>query len=343
MENKIKVSVIVPVYNQEKYLEQCVKSILVQTLHEAEFIFVDDGSTDSSLSMLKEYEKQDSRVKVITQENGGAGKARNTGLSVARGEYLSFLDSDDFFEPDMLEKAVAALEDSKADFVVFHSDQWWEDEQCIKTPTWVVRDQYIPPYRPMSFRSFTDNVFKVFVGWTWDKVYRTDFVKKYNLTFQEQRTSNDMRFVFSALILADSIEVIPDILAHQRRNNKESLSNTREKSWDCFYNALVSLRENLISYNLYNIMEQDFINYALHFSLWNLDTITGEKKELLFNTLKENWFTDLKITEHSENYFYNKNEYRKYLNIMKNNFENYNVQQKNSNGFRNFIKKLLRK
>lgn len=140
MENKIKVSVIVPVYNQEKYLEQCVKSILVQTLHEAEFIFVDDGSTDSSLSMLKEYEKQDSRVKVITQENGGAGKARNTGLSVARGEYLSFLDSDDFFEPDMLEKAVAALEDSKADFVVFHSDQWWEDEQCIKTPTWVVRD-----------------------------------------------------------------------------------------------------------------------------------------------------------------------------------------------------------
>ena len=101
-----KVSVILPVYNVSDYLRQCMDSIVGQTLKDIEIICVDDGSTDDSLAILKEYEAKDQRVKVIQQANAGAGAARNKGLEIATGEYLSFLDSDDFFEPDMLEKAI---------------------------------------------------------------------------------------------------------------------------------------------------------------------------------------------------------------------------------------------
>lgn len=313
----VKVSVIIPVYNQEKYLRKCLDSVVCQTLKEIEIICVDDGSTDSSLSILKDYEKSDSRIVVISQDNAGAGAARNNGLKHAKGEYLSFLDSDDFFEPGMLEKSAAKLDETGVDFVVFHSDQYDESKDSFAFAKYVVRDEELPPYRPMNFRNLTMNPFKVFVGWAWDKVYRTDFVKKNNLTFQEQRTSNDLRFVFSALVLAKQFEVIPEILAHQRRNNSESLSNTREKSWDCFYRALIELRNNLVTYGLYCELEQDFINYALHFSLWNYRTLIGDKKKILLDKLQTEWFKELGISDKNPEYFYIKNEYKEYLTLVK--------------------------
>ena len=94
--NEIKVSVIIPVYNTENYLRECLDSVLAQTLREIEVICVDDGSTDNSLNILKEYQNKDTRIVVLTQENRSAGAARNYGLSIAKGKYLSFLDSDDF-------------------------------------------------------------------------------------------------------------------------------------------------------------------------------------------------------------------------------------------------------
>lgn len=90
------VSVIIPVYNIEKFLSACLDSVCSQTLKDIEIICVDDGSTDSSLAILHRYKKQDERVIVLTQQNQGAGAARNYGLSIAKGEYLAFLDSDDF-------------------------------------------------------------------------------------------------------------------------------------------------------------------------------------------------------------------------------------------------------
>ena len=312
------VSVIIPVYNVENYLVQCIDSVQAQTFRSIEIICIDDGSTDKSLFILQEYVKKDSRIKILQQQNAGAGAARNTGLSVASGKYLSFLDADDFFEPDMLEKAVASLEKSEADFVVFHSDQYQEDTSQFVYKPYVVCDSAIPPYRPINFRNLTDNVFKVFVGWAWDKLYRTDFVRRYSLSFQEQRTTNDMRFVFSALVLANRIEVIPDLLAHHRTNNKSSLSNTRERSWRCFYDALISLRENLCKYELFGELEQDFVNYALHFSLWNYETITGEKKEHLFNMLRTDWLKYLGVMDKTDSYFYNQielNKLRYYLSL----------------------------
>jgi glycosyltransferase involved in cell wall biosynthesis len=319
----VKVSVIIPVYNAEKYLDKCLKSVVEQTLREIEIICVDDGSTDESLSILHGYEKADDRIRIITQENAGAGAARNRGMLEAKGEYLSFLDADDFFEPDMLFLAYAKANEEKAQVLVFGSDRYREDEDEFKEVSWTIRRQALPPYRPMNYLTFTDNVFKVFVGWAWDKIFERKFVKEQGLLFQEQRTSNDLLFVFTAIVAAERIEVIDKVLAHQRRDNPDSLSNTRERSWQCFYEALLALRKSLKKRGFYDELEQDFINYALHFSLWNLNTIRGEKKKSLYKMLKKTGFRELGIKGRPKKFFYNKSEYEEYKNIMKTSWRNY--------------------
>lgn len=313
----VKVSVIIPVYNAQDYLHDCLDSLGNQTLREIEIICVDDGSTDDSRKILKEYAQKDNRVKVIHQENGGAGAARNNGLRHAAGEFLSFLDADDFFEPNMLEEAVSAAEQYQADFVVFNSDQYHMDKKSFVATPWALRVREIPPYMPFSYRQLTGNVFKTFVGWAWDKLYRRSFVLSHNLWFQEQRTTNDMLFVFSALVVAKRIAVVNKVFAHQRKGSSQTLSVTREKSWHCFYDALLALRQRLKDEGIFWELEKDYINYALHFSLWNLNTLAEPSHSLLEEKLLKEWFTELGITGKPREYFYNQAEYKQYLKLRK--------------------------
>ena len=310
------ISVIIPVYKAERHIEQTLDSVLAQTFKDYEIICVDDGSPDNSLEILKRYEEKDERIRVVSQENAGAGAARNHGLREAAGKYLLFLDADDFVEPELLEKAHAQAEKDDSDFVVFNSDQYYDETGEFQAVPWVVRLRDIPPYNPFKYRQLTDNVFKTFVGWAWDKLYRHSFVTEHDLWFQEQRTTNDMLFVFSALVLAQRISLVNEVLIHQRRE-KGSLSTTREKSWFCFYDALTALRQRLKDEGLYEELERDFINYALHFSLWNLDTLAQPTKGILEEKLIDEWFEDLGIKGKPKDYFYNKNEYDHYSHIMK--------------------------
>lgn len=313
----ILVSVIIPVYNVENYLKQCLDSIIRQTLNNIEIICVDDSSTDGSKKILDEYKEKDHRVRVVSQPNKGAGAARNNGLLMARGKYVSFLDSDDFFEPDMLELAYEKAEEDEADFVVFKSDQYYtEKEKFVEVP-WTLREKEIPPYTPFNHRQMTDNIFKVFVGWAWDKLYNRDFVLKNHLLFQEQRTSNDLLFVFSAVAIAKRISIVKKVLAHQRRDAKDSLSKTRENSWQCFYNALIALRDRMIDEGLYHEVEKDFINYALHFTLWNINTLAEPTKSMLIEKMNTAWFEELGINGKTKDFFYNKKEYEQYQKLLR--------------------------
>ena len=315
--SEIKVSVILPVYNVEKYIRQCLDSIVNQTLKDIQIICVDDGSTDSSPEIIEEYARKDSRVIAIHQENGGAGAARNNGLRHAAGKYLSFLDSDDFFELNMLEEAYNCAEQYGADFVVFKSNQYFEDSDCYKDVNWVVRYSELPPYQPFNRRAITSNVFKVCVGWAWDKLYNREFVLKNHLLFQEQRTSNDMLFVFSAVAIAEKIAYVnkTEGLAHQRRDSTDSLSKTKEKSWDCFYKALIALRNRLKEEGIYKEVERDYINYALHFALWNLNSLSQPTYDKLYKKLNEEWWKELGIDGKTKSYFYNKKEFLQYVKI----------------------------
>ena len=119
MKQAVKVSVIIPVYNSEAYLKECLDSVVHQTLQDIEIICVDDGSTDASMDILQKYAQKDERFRILEQQHLGGGAARNLGLKEAEGEYLSFLDSDDYFELDMLQKIYLRCKEKKADVGVF--------------------------------------------------------------------------------------------------------------------------------------------------------------------------------------------------------------------------------
>ncbi len=312
----IKVSVIMPVYNAAAFLHQCLDSVINQTLQEIEIICIDDGSRDDSLAILEAYAKKEPRMQVLRQENAGAGAARNKGLAVAKGAYLSILDADDFFEPDMLEKAYEKAVETRAQIVVFRADRYRMDLDQFDPIPWSICEKALPVYRPMDRYTFTENVFKVFLGWAWDKLFDRSFVEENHLRFQEIRSSNDLLFVFTAICVAARIEIVEDVLLHQRSGNPASISNSREKSWDNCYKALTALREALRERGIFWELEQDYINYALHFIHWHYDTLQGEAKELLLAQLKESYFADLGIKDKAEDYFWNKGEYAKYVALL---------------------------
>lgn len=302
------VSVVIPVYNTEKYLRQTLNSILFKNEIRFEVICVDDGSTDNSLAILREYEAKDPRVHVITQANAGAGAARNAGMKFARGEYLSFLDADDVFEPDVLCRAYDKARELDADIVVYRCDLF-DDETGQKTPgQYAIKDALLPVKQPFAGADIPIDIFRAFVGWPWDKLFRASFVRDNNLKFQEQRTTNDLLFVYSAIVKAQRIAIMNTILAHHRRHG-DSISTTREKSWRCFYDALIALRNQLKAWGLYETREQDFINYSLQFSLWHVNTLRRPAYYALYNKLKDEWLAELGVTDHEMGYFYNRWEY----------------------------------
>lgn len=126
--NKSKVSIVIPVYNVELYLREALDSVINQTLKEIEIIVVNDGSTDNSLEIIKEYEKKDNRIKIINQENQGLSGARNSGLKIAKGEYIYFMDSDDYIDLDTLELCYKKSKDESLDFIFFDALPFSNDD-----------------------------------------------------------------------------------------------------------------------------------------------------------------------------------------------------------------------
>ena len=310
----MKVSVIIPVCNAEEYLRQCLDSIVCQTLQDIEIICIDDGSTDNSIAILEEYARKDSRVEVICQPNAGAAAARNNGLLHAQGEYLSILDCDDFFEPDMLEKSYQRAKEADADMVVFRCDLYDDKTGRFRSGDYAIRWDLLPQKDVFSALDVRENAFCLFKGWAWDKLFRRSFVEANQMQFQVQRTTNDLLFVFNGLIRAERITVMNDIFAHYRQS-EGTLSVTREKSWMCFYDALMALQEELYKTGLYERFERDFKNYCIHLTLWHLQTLKEPTHTLLSNKLREEWFAQMGVLDHPQEYFYNQEEYLRFRSI----------------------------
>lgn len=137
------VSVVIPVYNVENYLNDCVKSVVNQTYQNLEIILVDDGSTDSSPQMCDQYAKQDNRIKVIHQENSGVAIARNVGIKNASGSYLYFLDSDDYLVPNAIQIMYDTIEKEKSEIVFFEAETFKDDQKKeLKMLTYIRNKNY---------------------------------------------------------------------------------------------------------------------------------------------------------------------------------------------------------
>lgn len=209
MNNQLLISVIIPVYNAEKFLHKCLNSVLKQTYENFELILVNDGSKDNSLQICQEWSLKDSRVKTIDQKNQGPGAARNTGLVAANGDYIYFLDSDDFIEDNLLATAIKSIEEFKYDMIIFGFNKLTIDGKRISTIKHKEADL-------RNLQQQQENLAELFLDGgcfaVWDKLFRKDFLIMNNIVFDLKKRGEDLAFMIKSYQCATSLKAISNIL-----------------------------------------------------------------------------------------------------------------------------------
>lgn len=315
------VSVIMPVYNVESYLEQTLESILNQTMKHFELIAVDDGSTDSSLEILKKYAAKDSRIQVLTQENQYAGVARNVGLAKAKGEYVIFLDSDDFFDKNLLKSAYYKGKLNRADIVLFGGKYFNEKTGKSWKAKGLLRGELVPAKQPFCFKDCPEKLYQMTTACPWTKLYRRKFVLNTGLKFQPLFNANDVFFVSSSLAMAERIVTVDKTLVNYRVGQTNNLQSSKKRF---FYEALTAWHDKLIEIGRFEMLRQSYVNCALAGSLYNLRVVTDlEAKEEVFKLLKEKAFDSLELYGYAEEYYYNQEHYQDMMLVKNSSFEQY--------------------
>ena len=271
-----KVSVIVPIYNVEKYLPKCLDSLINQTLDDIEIILVNDGSTDNSGNIAKEYKaKYNDKFIYLEKENGGLSDARNFGIPYAKGEYIAFLDSDDYIEEDAYEKMYEKVKKEDADYI--ECDFIWEypNKQIIDK-----RIEYIDK---------KDMVAKVRVV-AWNKLIKRELIIKNNITFPKGLRYEDIEFTYKLIPFLQKVSYIDKPFVHYVQRNNSIANVQNEKTADIFI-ILDNVEKYYKEKNLYDeYKEQIEYNYARYLLCSSLKTMckVGDKakrKELI----KKSW------------------------------------------------------
>ncbi len=298
------ISVVMPVYNSGKYLEQALYSLMGQTLGNMEIICVNDASTDDSAEILDRLSKKDSRIKVITQSHMGAGAARNTGLSAALGEYVIFLDSDDFFDSTLLEKTVGKGKKTQADAVLFGAKRYDDRTgETVDAPRYLW-GKLIPEKEVFSRKDMKGELFGLTTPPTWTKIFRRDFIIEQEICFQELPNSNDVRFVLTALAAGERIAVVLEDLVYYRVFREGSLQNKKDEAPLCFLDAYRAAYDELNRRGIYEDVEKGFCNMVLSGCVYNLNTLYSEKARwTAIRALCSEKFTGMGILEHPLEYY----------------------------------------
>lgn len=221
----MKLSIIIPVYNVEKYLPKCLDSILNQSFKDFEIICINDGSSDNSLKILEEY--KDKRIIIINKENAGSGVARNAGLEIAKGEYIFFVDGDDWLEEDALEKIINQAEHLNTDVLIFGGLSYYDKKgqnggySANKLPK-----KYLN--KIFSAKDIKKDIFK-FPSTAWTKLYKRDFLIKNKIRFQEIMVGQDQLPFFHSMITAERIAIYPQNIYCYRKNRKGAVTSVKKK------------------------------------------------------------------------------------------------------------------
>lgn len=301
-----KVTVIIPVYNVEKYLRQGLDSVVNQTLKDIEIICVDDCSTDSSLEILKEYMLRDSRIILLrTDKNSGAGAARNKALKIAKGDYVMFLDPDDWYSLDACETAYNQITKYNNDFVMFNYYNYDENTASSKLDT----------YRTEVFYDANDNfhielknyIDYIRISFTWAQIFSREFLLRNNIQFMDLRLCEDVPFFINAVCSAKDISVIQKPLYYYRRN-PQSMSLSYERNWkDLFEGRYKSLE---IIKNLEN--SEDFIYPNLIYMIKSL-LYWYERIELSNFQIRREFYIELRKFFQKLNSEYDISKIKKYI------------------------------
>ncbi|MDR2721530.1 MAG: glycosyltransferase [Coriobacteriaceae bacterium] len=298
-------SIVLTVFNMEACLVPCLESLRNQTYRDYELICVDDGSSDGSREILESYAANDTRLSLRFQENQGAAHARNVGLEKAAGTYVMLLDSDDVFEPTLFETMVVRAQHTQADVVVCQS-RTLDHHSGISSPLdWAIKMDFVPQKEVFSALDMKGCVFYAFTGWPWDKLYRTQFLRDHDLKFPLITNSEDLLFVYLALVKAQGISVVEEELIYHRINRSGSIENSRVVAPLAFYEGIEMLKAELQKdMPSYQKLEWGFLNWAFDYTCWNISSLPrGEEREALIDKFFQGKLSALEMDAHDISYY----------------------------------------
>lgn len=271
----VAVTVIIPVCNTESYLRCCLDSVRGQTLRHFECLCVDDGSTDGSRDILQEFAVADSRFRLLTNRGKTAGGARNTGLDEARGEYVICLDSDDFFEPDLLQSLYERAMANDLDLAVCCADSYLDEDGWYDVAVGVVQADL---WRRMQGRAFCPRedmpqcMFQLVSASPWNKLWKTSFVREHGLRYQSLHNSNDTFFSYMGLMQARRVALVDKVLVHWRVR-RHSLTRGLPQHPDCFIDALTALAAGVSAQPEAAAVRSSLMALCVDVAMWRTDAL----------------------------------------------------------------------
>ncbi len=319
MSPTVNVSFVLPVYNMEKFLVQCLDSLCQQTLKQIEIICVDDGSSDGSMDILRSYQEKDPRIRVFQQkaESFCAALPRNFGLSQARGEYVLVMDSDDYVHPELAEKNYLKAMETGAD-VVLSDAITFDTHTGEQKGTNQFLNQDLLPSSSMVFdpTEAADRLFLLLDGVAWNKLIRRSLIERNQLGFFPVHVVDDMNFTFSVGVLAEKIAVVPEVLLYYRVGNSSSQMANLHRDPLTPVKVLSRLYQFLTEKHLLTTYETTYLERGIGLCMFYFDGLwedtgffdlysalqqQGEEKlgfslnslDLLENTMKKQWLVDV--------------------------------------------------
>ena len=228
-----KISIIIPVYNVEKYIGKCLDSIINQTYKNLEIIVINDGSTDNSGGVIEQYAKYDNRIQVIHKKNEGISKARNLGLDICTGDYISFIDSDDFIRKDTYEILLNYIQRKDIDIVWYdYLEYACQGSNLLEQrQNMFIEEKYYDLDNSRDRKDFAKDLFNKYhlIGYVWNKLYKRQIWK--NIRFPYKMSCEDGYVLMSSLTKAKNILVIPNSLYYYRVDNYNSSTKKRPQNF----------------------------------------------------------------------------------------------------------------
>ncbi len=328
-EAQIKVSVVMPIYNAFDYLRPALDSIIDQTLKEIEIICIDDGSTDRSLDIVKKYQEADKRIRIVTENNAGVSTARNKGIVRTKGEYIIFLDADDFYEPTLLEKLYNLATEKELDIAFSKFDIY--NNKTAKFSSAIDEDHgdIFDGGAVASKNEFPDTIFLSATGYVWNKMFKASFIKEKELAFApELYIFEDVHFVCAAISLADRIARLDEVLIHHRVYSEQSRAKLFRKYYNNVPEVYLKIKEFLTHNGTYIPLNISYLNLSAsrHYKIYNL--LTGDSKKVFWNLLHTGKAEAMGWYKHDSSDFESDEVYDFVANVGLYSFEQYEKRKK---------------
>jgi glycosyltransferase involved in cell wall biosynthesis len=260
--NNIKVSIIIPVYNSEQFLNKCLHSVVSQTAENFEIIIVNDGSTDGSQKIIEDYAKKFLYITVINQENSGQAIARNRALQIAKGEYCAFVDSDDYIETKMVETLYNEAVSRKADIVICNWNEVDVNGRCLK------HKEYEEYHKKMLTKEevveeFLMNKRQLIEGFSWNKLIKRSLFDEYKILYPNMKYE-DIPTIFKVLMKANTFVYVNDHLYNYVQHDKSTVHIRNEETAKGYLTAIQMVKQILKDENLLSKYNDQYLNYSMN-------------------------------------------------------------------------------